>query len=157
MCLHTWQTLQLWPLRKILLNVSMEASTFSLSGMLAYSKDYNPGSRRIQDTFEAAQAIHVERCLQLWPFMQGGQCLTFPWELLAALAMHGVHVALSTEGSAELYVLRRNITNMHAWQKLFNLSIGGVACLPCNGSRHMQPPLQRLLREGYFQSCSKDS
>ena len=34
MCLHTW------PLKKILLNVSMEASTFSLSGMLAYSKDY---------------------------------------------------------------------------------------------------------------------
>ena len=43
--------------------------------------------------------------------------------------MHGVHVALSTEGSAKFNALRRNITNLYAWQKLFNSSIGGV-CLP---------------------------
>ena len=84
-----------------------------------------------------------------------GYCLTVPWELLAALAMHGVHVTLSTEGSAKLYVLRRHITNLHAWQKLYHLSIGGVACIPCHGGRHMQPPLQLLLFEGYCQGFLK--
>ena len=125
--------------------------------------------------FEAAQAIRGESCLQLWQLrvyllnlsMGGIACSSvhlcrgvvfdLSMGVLAALAMHGVHVALSTEGSAKLYALRRNITNLHAWQKLFNLSIGGVACLPCHGGRHMQPPLQRLLREGYCQGCSKDS
>jgi len=73
-------------------------------------------------------------------------CLTVPWELLAALAMHGVHVTLSTEGSAKLYVLRRHITNLHAWQKLYHLSIGGVACSSGNkGDICLTHPWEELL------------
>ena len=88
MCLHTWQTLQLWPLRKILLNVSMEASTFSLSGMLAYSKDYTLEVKEYRTLSKllklsmgrgACSSGHLcrggsawpfhESCLQLWPCM----------------------------------------------------------------------------------------
>ena len=57
MCLHTW------PLKKILLNVSMEASTFSLSGMLAYSKDY---------TLEVKEYRTLSKLLKL--YMWRGAC-----------------------------------------------------------------------------------
>jgi len=101
--------------RKMLLNLSMGASKFSLSGMLVYSKDY--------DTFRS-QSIWNESSA----YVRCRSCLSYPWgEMLAALAIKGDNclynlsmggVACSSghagcacdtfysiEGSAKLYIL----------------------------------------------------
>ena len=48
--------------------------------------------------------------------MQGSTCNTFPWRELLKVMSSWSHIA-------KVYVLRRNITKLHAWQKLVTPSI----------------------------------